>query len=51
MGYEGVKNLVAHIRKGSYPPRVDTGATLVTPENMNDPNVMALLLPDLTPYL
>ena len=51
MGYEGVKNLVAHIRKGNYPPRVDTGATLVTQENMNDPNVKALLLPDLTPYL
>lgn len=47
MGYVGVKTLVEFIRKVNEKPakRIDTGATLVTKANMNDPAVKALLEP------
>lgn len=51
MGYLGVKTLVAHLQGTPVDKRVDTGVTLVTPENMNEPAVKDLLMPDLKKWL
>jgi len=51
MGYLGVKTLVAHLRGETVEKRIDTGVTLVTPENMDDPEIKELLAPDLKPWL
>ncbi len=47
MGYLAVKTLVQHLRGQSVPTRLDTGSTLVTRDNLNEPVVRALLTPDL----
>ena len=51
MGYLGVKTLVAHLRKQKVDRRIDTGVTLVSPENMNTPEVAELLHPPLKEFL
>ncbi len=51
MGYLGVKTMVAHLRGESVPKVIDTGVTMVTADNMNEPDVKALLEPDLARYL
>lgn len=51
MGYLGVKTMVAHLRGERVEKRLDTGATAVTPENMNQPEVRALLEPDIKRWL
>ena len=51
MGYMAVKTLVQHMRGEKVEKRIDTGATLVTPRNMNDPEMKALLKPDLEKWL
>jgi ribose transport system substrate-binding protein len=51
MGYLGVKTIVAHRRGEATPAQVDTGETLVTPENMDRPDIRALLFPDVKSYL
>ena len=43
MGYEGVKTLVAHLDGKEVPRQIDTGATLVTRDNMEMPQVKELL--------
>ncbi len=43
MGYEAVKTVVDVIRGKEVPQRVDTGVTVITPDNINDPDVQALL--------
>jgi ribose transport system substrate-binding protein len=48
MGYLSIINTVACLRGESYEKFVDTGATLATPENMNDPEIKKLLSPDLS---
>lgn len=45
MGYLAVKSMVAHLRGEAVEKRIDTGATLVTRENLADPQVAALLAP------
>ncbi len=45
MGYLGVKTLVAHIQGRPVEKRIDTSVVLVTGENMNRPEVAALLNP------
>lgn len=45
MGYEGVKAAVAVIRGGKVPRRIDTGVTVVTMDNFNEPGVQKLLYP------
>jgi ribose transport system substrate-binding protein len=46
MGYEGVKAVAQIVRgQGSPPKRIDTGAKVVTPENLNTPEVEKLLYP------
>jgi len=51
MGYLGVKTLVAHLKGEKVEKRVDTGATVATPENMNDPAIRELLEPDVKKWL
>ena len=51
MGYVGVKTLVAHMRGEKVPKFIDTGATVVTRENMNQPDIKERLQPHLDQYL
>jgi ribose transport system substrate-binding protein len=51
MGYDGVMTLVKHLKGEEVPRRIDTGVTLVTPENMDQPEVKELLEPPLEQYL
>ena len=45
MGDLGVRTLVEHLEKKPVKSQVDTGETLVTPENLADPKVAALVNP------
>ena len=51
MGYLGVKSMVRHLKGEQIEKRIDTGVTLLTPENMNQPDNMQLLRPDLSRWL
>jgi len=51
MGYLGVKTIVAHLKGEPVEKKIDTGVTLVTKENMNNPEVRELLQPDLSRWL
>lgn len=51
MGYEGVMTMVKHLKGEPVPKRIDTGVTLVTQENMDQPEVKELLEPPLSKYL
>ena len=51
MGYLGVKTIVAHLRKQPVEKRIDTGVTLVTPENLDQPEVKELINPPVARYL
>ncbi|NUK28822.1 ABC transporter substrate-binding protein [Parageobacillus sp. VR-IP] len=46
MGYEGVKNVVKAIKGEQVEKRIDTGVTVVTKDNFNDPEVQKLLFPN-----
>lgn len=43
MGYLGVKTAYAKLKDEAVTPLIDTGATLVTPENIADPTIQALI--------
>ncbi|MHC4511949.1 MAG: substrate-binding domain-containing protein, partial [Planctomycetota bacterium] len=43
IGYLGVKTLFRHIRGEPVPRRIDTGSVLVTEQNLNEPDIHALL--------
>lgn len=45
MGYDGVNAAVAALRKGTKPADTDTGVTFVTRENIDTPDVQAVLHP------
>jgi len=51
MGYLGVKTMVEHLQGKGVEKRIDTGVTLVTPDNMNAPEIQTLLHPPLDQYL
>lgn len=51
MGYLGVKMMVSHLRGQEVEKRVDTGVYLAHKENMDDPEIKALLSPDFSKYL
>jgi len=51
MGYLGVVTAVKHLKGQPVEKRIDTGVVLVTPENMNDPQVKELLYPPLKEFL
>lgn len=48
MGYLGVRTIVAHIRGQAVEKVIDTGVALATPDNMDLPEIQALLSPDLS---
>jgi ribose transport system substrate-binding protein len=49
MGYLGVKTIVAHLRGEAVEKVIDTGVALATLDNMDTPEIRALLSPDLSP--
>lgn len=51
MGYLGVKTMVAHLNGETVEKRISTGENLATPENMNEPEMQALLKPDYQKWL
>jgi ribose transport system substrate-binding protein len=51
MGYAGVKSIVAHLKGEKVERKIDTGVTMATKENMNQPEIAQLLKPDLSQWL
>lgn len=51
MGYLSVKMAVQHVQGGKVDERIDTGSTLVTKDNMDDPDLQALIHPPLDEFL
>ncbi|MEK7685287.1 MAG: substrate-binding domain-containing protein [Verrucomicrobiota bacterium] len=51
MGYLGVMTVVRHLQGETVEKRIDTGVVLVTPENMDRPEIKELLYPPLDKYL
>jgi ribose transport system substrate-binding protein len=51
MGYLGVKNAVAVLRGETVPKQIDTGVTVVTRENIDQPAIHDLITPPLDQYL
>jgi ribose transport system substrate-binding protein len=51
MGYLGVRTMAEHLENKAVQKRIDTGVTLVTKENMNQPETKELLTPDLKKWL
>jgi ribose transport system substrate-binding protein len=51
IGYLSVKAMAAHLRGQKVEERIDTGARLVTRDNMHEPDVKELLEPDLKKWL
>lgn len=47
MGYLAVKTMVGHIKGQPVERRIDTGVHVATPDNMDQPDIKALLHPDL----
>jgi len=45
MGYLSVKTMVAHLKKQPVAATVDTGVEMVTPENLHDPKIQAIVNP------
>ena len=51
MGYLGVVTAVKHLKGEKVEKRIDTGVALVTPENMNNPEIKELIYPPFDKYL
>src|SRR6266436_2108801 len=51
MGYLGVMTAVKHLRGEKVEKRIDTGVVLITPQNMEQPEMQKLLHPPLEEYL
>src|SRR5262245_23202512 len=51
IGYLAVKTMVRHLRGEKVEERIDTGARLVTKDNMGEPDIKELLTPDLAKWL
>jgi ribose transport system substrate-binding protein len=51
IGYLGVQTMVAHLRGQKVERRIDTGVTLVTPENLDAPETKAVVNPPVGRYL
>lgn len=51
MGYLGVKTMMEHLQGKPVEKRIDTGVMIVTPENMDTPEVKNLLHPPVDEYL
>jgi ribose transport system substrate-binding protein len=51
MGYLGVRTMVEHLQGKTVEKRIDTGVTMVTPDNLDTPETQTLLHPPLDQYL
>jgi ribose transport system substrate-binding protein len=51
MGYLGVKTMVAHLRNQAVEKKIDTGVTMVTLENLDQPAIKDLIAPPIARYL
>jgi ribose transport system substrate-binding protein len=51
MGYLAVATLSRHLKGEKVEPRIDTGATLVTQQNLEQPDIRELVMPDLKKWL
>jgi ribose transport system substrate-binding protein len=51
MGYLGVRTMVESLQGTKVAKRIDTGVTMVTLDNLNSPDIQALLHPPLDQYL
>jgi len=51
MGELGVRTAIAHLDGEEVEGRIDTGVTMVTAENMNEPEIQGVLVPDLSEWL
>jgi ribose transport system substrate-binding protein len=51
MGYLAVKTMVQHLKKEKVESRIDTGASLIDRQNMDQPEMKALLTPPLAEWL
>ena len=51
MGYLGVMTVVEHIQGKKVAKRIDTGVSMVTRQNMDQPDMAALLAPPIAKYL
>jgi ribose transport system substrate-binding protein len=51
MGYLGVKTIVASIRKQPFEKHIDTGVTMVTPDNLDLPETQAIVNPPIAKYI
>ena len=51
MGYLAVRTAVEHVRGKNVAPRTDTGAKLVHRDNLGQPEIQALIKPDLAKWL
>ncbi|XXX76720.1 substrate-binding domain-containing protein [Sorangium sp. So ce134] len=51
MGYVAVKTMVAHLRGETIQRRIDTGARVVTKQDLDDPAVQEIVKPDLARWL
>lgn len=51
MGYLGVKTMVDHLSGRPVERRIDTGVVIVTPENLDSPEIKELLSPPIDQYL
>ena len=51
MGYLGVMTAIRHLDGETVEPRIDTGIILITPDNIDDPEVVELYARDLSEYL
>ncbi len=51
MGYTALKTIVSHLRGEKVEKRIDTGARVVTKQDLDDPAVTELVKPDLAKWL
>ena len=51
MGYLGVRTMVQHLQGQAVEERIDTGVTMITPENLSDPASQELVDPPVEQYL
>lgn len=51
MGYLGVRTMVEHLQGKGIEKRIDTGVTIVTPDNLDASEIQTLLHPPLDQYL
>jgi ribose transport system substrate-binding protein len=51
MGYRAVRTMVQHLEGQTVPPFTDTGVQVITPENMDTPEIQRLLKPPIDEFL